>query len=68
MNHKMSKGFDVLRVFGAPLCFAAASGAGFAAAFLFGEIGKYLSWLGIGLPLIAIAVAGIRRMLPRQGG
>jgi hypothetical protein len=53
------------RVFAAPLCLAAASGLGFIAAFLWGDIGRYVCWLGIGLPLIVIAWVVPSRLLSR---
>jgi len=54
-----------LRVFAAPLCLAAASGVGFVAAFLWGDIGRYLCWLGIGSPLIVIAWLAAYRLFSR---
>jgi hypothetical protein len=53
------------RVFAAPLCLAAASSLGFIAAFLWGDIGRYLSGLGIGLPLIVIAWVAPSRLFSR---
>jgi hypothetical protein len=38
-----------------PLCLAAASSLGFLAAFVSEGAGRYLCWLGIGLPLVVIA-------------
>jgi len=51
-----------LHVFAAPLCLAAASSVGFVAAFLWGDIGRYLCWVGIGLPLIVIAWLAASRL------
>jgi hypothetical protein len=42
-------------VFGAPLLIGFASMAGLLAALLFGEIGRYLSWLAVGSPILAVA-------------
>ena len=53
------------RVFAVPLCLAAASGLGLIAAFLWGDIGRYVCWLGIGLPLIVIAWVVPSRLLSR---
>jgi hypothetical protein len=39
------------------------SSLGFVVAFLWGDIGRYLSWLGIGLPLIVVAWLGASRLL-----
>jgi hypothetical protein len=54
-----------LRVFAAPLYLAAASGVGFVTAFLWGDIGRYLCWLGVGLALIVIAWLAVFRAVPR---
>ena len=53
------------RVFAAPSCLAAASSLGLIAAFLWGDIGRYVYWLGIGLPLIVIAWVVPSRLLSR---
>jgi hypothetical protein len=45
-----------LHVLAAPLSLAAASSVGFVAAFLWGDIGRYLCWFGIGLLLIVIVI------------
>ncbi len=58
-----ARGPNWLRVFAIPMYLAVASSLGFAAAFLFADVGRYLSWLGIGLPIIAIACAGAYGML-----
>jgi amino acid permease len=58
MNETRVRDPNWLRVFAIPICLAVASSFGFAAAFLFAEVGRYLSWLGIGLPIIVIACAG----------
>jgi hypothetical protein len=57
MNEARTRGPNCRRVFAIPICLAAASNLGFAAAFLFADVGRYLSWLGIGLPIIVIAWA-----------
>jgi hypothetical protein len=54
-----------LRVFAAPLCLAAASSVGFIAAFLWGDIGRYLCWFGIGSPLVVIAWLAASRLSSR---
>lgn len=36
-------------------CLTGPSGSGFMAVFPFGNVGQYLSWLGIGLPFAVIA-------------
>ena len=48
-------------VFGAPLIFGVASLAGLLAALLLGEIGRYLSWLAVGAPVIVVAWLVARR-------
>jgi len=47
-------------VFGAPLGIAVVSCFGFIAAFLFGAAGQWLSWIGLGLPLVVIVWVIIR--------
>jgi hypothetical protein len=51
------------RVFGAPLGIAIASCFGFAAAFLFGGIGQWMSWAGLGLPIAVILWVMVRAWL-----
>jgi hypothetical protein len=63
MNEARARGPNWRRVFAIPICLAVASSLGFAAAFLFADVGRYLSWLGIGLPIIVIACAGAYGML-----
>jgi len=53
-------------VFGAPLGIAFASSFGFAAAFLFGGIGQWLSWAGLGLPIAVIIWVMAREWLRRR--
>ena len=64
---RLSKSRDWRGVFTVPLGIAIASWFGFAAAFLFGEIGQWLSWAGLGLPIAVIiwvmAREGLRRRL-----
>ena len=58
------------RVFAAPLGLAAASSVGFTTAFLWGEIDRYLSRLGIGLPPIVMCLAAsllFSRAVPLRG-
>jgi len=55
-----------LRVFAAPLGLAAASSLGFIAAFPWGDIGRYVCWLGIGLPLVVIAWVAPSRLFSAQ--
>jgi hypothetical protein len=43
------------RVFAVPIFLAAGSGIGFVAAFLWGDLGRAVCWLGVGLPLLVIA-------------
>ncbi len=62
-----ARGPNWLSVFAIPLCLAVASSFGFAAAFLLGEVGHYLSWLGIGLPIIVIARAAAYGIFPHGG-
>jgi hypothetical protein len=47
-------------VFAAPLGIAIASCFGFAAAFLFGGIGQWMSWAGLGLPIAVILWVMVR--------
>jgi hypothetical protein len=42
-------------VFGAPLLIGIASLTGLLAALLFGETGRYVSWLAVGSPILAVA-------------
>jgi hypothetical protein len=51
---------DWRRVFGVPLCLAAASGLGLIAAFIWPDAGRYLCWAGSGLPVMVIAGLMIR--------
>jgi hypothetical protein len=44
---------------------AAASSFGFIAAFLWGDAGRYLSWLAIGLPIIVVGWLTASRLLVR---
>lgn len=53
---------DWRRVFGLPLCLAAASSFGFIAAFIWPDVGRYLCWAGVGLPVIVVAGLMIRQM------
>ena len=57
---------DWWRVFAAPLCLAAVSSLGFVAAFLWNDIGRYLCWLGVGLPLVVIAWMAAAHMFARR--
>ena len=51
-------------VFGVPLAIAAASCFAFAAVFLFGGIGQWLSWAGLGLPIAVILWVIVREFGP----
>jgi hypothetical protein len=53
-------------VFGVPLGIAAVSCLGFAAAFLFGAIGQWLSWAGLGSPLAIIVWVIVRELFQRR--
>jgi hypothetical protein len=68
MKRVRAKGRTWLSVFAIPLGLAVAGSFGFAAAFLFGDVGRYLSWLGLGLPVIAIACAGVYGIFPQATG
>ncbi|MCP3470306.1 hypothetical protein NLM33_08210 [Bradyrhizobium sp. CCGUVB1N3] len=50
-----------LRVFVAPILIAAATSIGLLAALLWGEIGKYVAWVTVGLPVLVIPWAWLRR-------
>jgi len=47
-------------VYGLPLCLAASGSLGFVAAFIWPDLGRYLCWAGLGLPVIVIAGLMIR--------
>jgi hypothetical protein len=49
------------RVFAAPLAIAVISALGLVAAFAFGDIGRVLCWVGVGVPIAVIAWCGLRR-------
>jgi hypothetical protein len=46
-----------IRVFGAPIVIAVLTLAGLLAALLFGETGRYLSWISVASPIIICAWA-----------
>ena len=48
------------------MCLAAVSSLGFVAAFLWGEVGRYLCWLGVGLPVVVIAWMAAAHVLARR--
>jgi hypothetical protein len=50
-----------LNVFGMPIIIGTVSLAGLMAALLLGEIGRYFSWVAVGLPVILVAWRVTRR-------
>jgi len=52
-----------IRVFGAPIVIAVLSLTGLLSALLFGDFGRYLSWIAVGLPVLVCMRAwlGLRR-------
>jgi hypothetical protein len=60
---RSSESQDRRGVFAAPLGIAVASCFGFAAAFLFGGIGQWMSWAGLGLPIAVILWVMVREWL-----
>lgn len=42
-------------VYGAPILIGALSLSGLASALLFGEVGSYLAWIGVGSPIIIVS-------------
>ncbi|WGR92729.1 hypothetical protein MTX26_22430 [Bradyrhizobium sp. ISRA443] len=52
-----------IAVFGAPIVLGVLSLAGLLAALLFGDVGRYLSWLAVGAPVPVIAWAWLRLKL-----
>jgi hypothetical protein len=55
-----------LTVFGMPIIIGIVSLAGLMAALLLGVIGRYFSWIAVGLPVILVAWRVTRR--PRRPG
>jgi hypothetical protein len=55
-----------LNVFGMPIIIGIVSLAGLMAALLLGVIGRYFSWIAVGLPVILVAWRVTRR--PRRSG
>jgi hypothetical protein len=53
-----------IRVFGAPILVAALTLLGLLAALLWGEIGRFVSWIAVGSPLLVILWAWLRRTEP----
>jgi hypothetical protein len=49
-----------LRVFGAPIVIAALTLAGLLAALLYGDFGRYLSWITVALPVAISAWTWLR--------
>ena len=49
------------RVFAAPAAIAAFSAFGLIAAFVFGDLGRVLCWLGLGAPIAVIGWYTLRR-------
>ena len=49
------------RVFAAPAAIAVLSAFGLVAAFVFGDIGRVLCWLGLGAPIAVIGWYALRR-------
>jgi hypothetical protein len=50
-----------LKVFGAPIVIGALSLAGLLSALLAGDLGRYFSWFGVGLPIAVAAWACWRK-------
>lgn len=50
-----------LRVFGAPIVIGMLSLAGLLSALLAGDFGRYVSWFGVGLPVVIAAWAYWRK-------
>lgn len=51
-----------LRVFGAPIIVGVLSLAGLLSALLAGDLGRYFSWFGVGLPIAIVAWAYWRKV------
>ncbi|KWV58612.1 hypothetical protein AS156_34095 [Bradyrhizobium macuxiense] len=49
-----------IAVFGAPIVLGVLSMVGLLAALLLGDVGRYLSWLMVGAPVLVIAWAWLR--------
>lgn len=49
-----------IAVFGPPILLGILSLAGLLAALLFGDLGRYLSWLSVGAPVLVIGWAWLR--------
>lgn len=50
-----------LRVFGAPIMIGVLALAGLLSALLAGDIGRYFSWFGVGVPVVVAAFAYWRK-------
>jgi hypothetical protein len=50
-------------VFGVPIIISLLSLTGLLSALLFGEIGRYFSWMAVGSPVILTAWLFVRRLL-----
>jgi hypothetical protein len=50
-----------IRVFGAPIAIAAATSIGLLAALLWGDVGRYVTWVTVSWPLAVVTRAWLRR-------